>query len=108
MTSNLKKEIVQRLTQNMLDLQLLRFISVEPTWGYKIKKSVETELEIKLRNGVLYPALNAMENEGFVSSRKQQQNGRCRKIYSLTPKGKEYLDAYYAVIKDQLKTKPGN
>jgi len=103
MTSNLKKEIVQRLTQNMLDLQLLRLISIEPTWGYKIKKSVETELDIKLRHGALYPTLNVMENCGLVYSRKQQQSGRCRKIYSLTPKGKEYLDAYYAVIKDQLK-----
>ena len=105
MTSDLKKQIVQRLTRDMLDLQLLRLIDVEPTWGYKIKKSVESNLDNKLRHGALYPTLNAMEQEGLVASQRQQQSGRARKIYSLTPKGKEFLDAYYSVLKDQLKGK---
>jgi DNA-binding PadR family transcriptional regulator len=107
MTSDFKKQIVQRLTRDMLDLQLLRLISAEPTWGYRIKKSVEADLDIKLRHGALYPTLNAMEKEGLVASKRQQQSGRSRKIYSLAPKGKEYLNAYYAVLKEQLKDKPG-
>jgi PadR family transcriptional regulator PadR len=106
MTSDFKKKIARRLTRDMLDLQLLRLINAEPTWGYKIKKSVETDLDIKLRHGALYPTLNAMEQDGLVASRRQQKSGRSRKIYSLTPKGKEYLDAYYAVLKEQLKDWP--
>jgi DNA-binding PadR family transcriptional regulator len=107
MTSDFKRQIVQRLTRDMLDLQLLRLISAEPTWGYRIKKSVEADLDIKLRHGALYPALNAMEQEGLVASKRHQQSGRSRKIYSLTSKGKEYLNAYYAVLTEQLKDKPG-
>jgi len=105
MVSDIKKQIVQRLTRDMLDLQLLRFIDAEPTWGYRIKKSVEADLGIKLRHGALYPTLNAMEREGLVESQRQPQSGRARKVYSLTPKGRNLLDAYYAVLKEQLKNK---
>jgi len=38
MEENLKKEIVQHITKNLLDIQILTLISKEPTWGYKIKK----------------------------------------------------------------------
>jgi PadR family transcriptional regulator, regulatory protein PadR len=103
--SEYKKEIVRRLTKNLLDIQLLRLIDAEPMWGYKIKKTFETDLGIKLRHGALYPTLNALEQQGLVTSKKQQQNGRARKIYSLTPMGKECLQAYYAVLKEQIKNK---
>jgi len=103
MGSDIKKQIVQRLTRDMLDIQLLRFIDAEPTWGYKIKKSVEANLGIKLRHGALYPTLNAMEKEGLVESQREPQNGRARKVYTLTPKGKKLLSEYYAVLREQLK-----
>ncbi len=105
MTTDYKQEIIQRLTKNLLDLQLLRLIASEPMWGYKIKKTFEANLGIKLRHGALYPMLNYLEKEGFVTSQKQPQNGRARKVYTVTPKGQEYLNAYYAVLKDQTKTK---
>ena len=103
MTQNNKTQIIQRLTKTLLDIQLLRLIGQEPTWGYKIKKTFETELGIKLRHGALYPTLNSLEQSGFVVSQKQTQAGRARKTYTLTLKGKEYLEAYYAVLRDQLK-----
>jgi PadR family transcriptional regulator, regulatory protein PadR len=104
-SSDFKKQINERLTKNLLDIQLLRFINAEPTWGYKIKKNVESDLGIKLRHGALYPTLNALEQQGLVVSKKQQKSGRARKIYSLTPQGTENLAAYYAVLKEQLKNK---
>jgi len=106
MTSEHKKQILQRITIDLLDIQLLRFIDAEPMWGYKIKKTVEAELEIKLRHGALYPTLNALEQQGLITSQKQQKDGRSRKIYNLTAKGQEFLQDYYEVLKDQLKIKP--
>ena len=32
------KEIVRRVTKNLLDIQMLRLIQTQPMWGYKIKK----------------------------------------------------------------------
>ena len=105
MTEDYKKEIIQRITRNLLDTQLLRLVEAEPMWGYKIKKTVENNLNIKLRHGALYPMLNNLEKEGFLTSQNQRENGRARKVYSITEKGREYLESYYAVLKDQMKAK---
>ena len=105
MTEDCKKEIIERITKNLLDIQLLRLIDTDSMWGYKIKKTVQKHLGIKLRHGALYPTLNTLEQTGLLNSQIQKQNGRERKIYSLTPKGKQYLQDYYSVLEDQLKTK---
>ncbi len=100
-----RREIIQRLTRDLLDIQLLRLLRAEPMWGYKIIKAFERELGIKLRHGALYPTLNCLEKGGFLVSEKKPQNGRARKIYSLTPKGREYLSTYFAVLREQMKVK---
>ena len=102
MTENVKKEIVQRITKNLLDLQLLRLIQEQPMWGYMIKKQVETKFDVKLRHGALYPLLNSMEENGFLTSQTQQQGGRIRKVYAITSKGKEYVAAYSEILKEQI------
>jgi len=104
MTEVYKKEIAKRLTKDLLDIQLLRLIDIENIWGYKIKKTFENDLGIKLRHGALYPTLNQLEQQGFLTSQTQKQNGRSRKTYTTTPKGKQYLQDYYAILKEQLKT----
>jgi len=98
----LRKEIVQRITKNLLDIQLLRLIQTQPMWGYKIKKEVETKFDVRLRHGALYPLLNAMEQKGFITSQKQQQGGRTRKVYTITKNGKEYIETYKGILKEQL------
>ncbi len=108
MTEDRRKEIVQRITKNLLDIQLLRVLENEPMWGYKIKKTFETDYGVKLRHGALYPTLNSLELGGFLSSQKQQHEGRARKTYSVTVKGKEFLESYYDVLKEQIKKKPSN
>jgi PadR family transcriptional regulator len=102
MSETYKKEIVQHIIRNLLDIQLLRIIQTEPTWGYRIKKHVETKFNIKLRHGALYPALNSLEQKGFVESKKQQKDGRSRKVYNITENGKIYLQEYYNILQEQL------
>ncbi len=77
-------------------------VKAQPLWGYKIKKQVEANFNVKLRHGALYPALNALEHNGFLESQKEQKDGRARKVYSITAKGKEYLQSYYSIVKEQL------
>jgi DNA-binding PadR family transcriptional regulator len=72
-------------------------------WGYKIKKHMETNYEVKLRHGALYPLLNALEQKGYLKSQKQQQGGRTRKVYAITKKGEEYIEAYNTILKEQIK-----
>jgi DNA-binding PadR family transcriptional regulator len=104
LAENFKKEIVQRITRNLLDIQILKLVKAEPMWGYKIKKQIETQYGIKLRHGALYPLLNKLEREGFLKSQKQQQGGRTRKTYTITQKGKEYIETYHNVLKEQIET----
>jgi PadR family transcriptional regulator PadR len=99
---NIKKEIVQRITRNLLDIQILRLLNAEPMWGYKIKKEVETKFGVRLRHGALYPLLKSMEQKGLIKSKRQQQGGRTRKVYAMTEKGREYIEAYDIVLKEQI------
>ncbi len=73
MSETYKKEIVQHIIRNLLDIQLLRIIQAEPTWGYKIKKQVETDFNIKLRHGALYPTLNSLEAERLCGEHKTKK-----------------------------------
>jgi DNA-binding PadR family transcriptional regulator len=103
LSEQFKKEIVQRITKNLLDIQILRLIQTQPMWGYKIKKQAETKFGVRLRHGALYPLLNALEQKSFLTSQKQQQGGRTRKVYSITKKGNQYVQTYDDVLKEQIR-----
>jgi DNA-binding PadR family transcriptional regulator len=102
MSEAFRKELVQRITRNLLGIQILRLIQTQPMWGYKIKKQAEAKFNVKLRHGALYPLLNKLENEGFVTSEKQTKGGRTRKVYTITKKGEQYLEAYKVILKEQI------
>jgi DNA-binding PadR family transcriptional regulator len=102
LTEDPKKQIVQRINRNFLDILILRLIQAEQMWGYKIIKKTEKLFGIKLRHGALYPLLKTLETEGYVKSEKITQRGRVRKVYEITPKGIELVDAYYDFLKEQL------
>ncbi len=105
MTEAYQTELEQRIIKNLLDVQLLRMVQTQPLWGYKIKKNVEANFNMKLRHGALYPMLNELERKGFLTSERQTKGGRSRKVYNITTKGKEYLHSYYSILKNQLKEK---
>lgn len=100
-----KKELVQRITKNLLDIQILRLIQQRPMWGYMIKKQAERKFDVKLRHGALYPLLNAMEKDSFLTSEKQAKGGRTRKVYMITWKGIHYLEIYDSILREQLNRK---
>jgi len=99
-----RKQIVQRIGRNFLDIMILRLIRTQPTWGYKIIKTMETSYGVQLGHGALYPLLNALEKSGFLQSRREKHGGRIRKIYEITPKGIQLVDAYHNVLKEQIET----
>jgi len=102
LTEDPKKRIVQRISRNFLDILILRLIQAEPMWGYKIIKKTERLFGIKLRHGALYPLLNSLEANRYVKSKRVTKGGRVRKVYAITPKGKQLVDAYLDFLKQQL------
>jgi DNA-binding PadR family transcriptional regulator len=105
MSEKYKKEIVQHIIRNLLEIKLLRIVQAQPTWGYKIQKQVETDFNIKIRHGALYPALNSLEKKGFLESTTRQKGKRARKVYALTENGRIYMNTYYNTIKEMLDEK---
>ena len=91
------------MTRNLLDVQVLRLIRSRPMWGYMIKKQAETRFSVTLRHGALYPLLNSLEKESFLTSEKQSKGGRTRKVYAITEKGEQFLEAYDSVLREQVK-----
>ena len=103
MSESFTKELVQRMTRNLLDVQILRLIQAQPMWGYKIKKEVTTKFGLTLRHGALYPLLNTLAKKSFLTSREQKRRGRTIKVYSITEKGEKYLQSYENALREQLK-----
>jgi PadR family transcriptional regulator PadR len=63
-------------------------------YGYELARAIrETTREaISLGEGVLYPALHAMESRGFLKTRRRTISGRTRVYYTITLKGHRRLD----------------
>ena len=101
-SQSFKKEIVQRIFRNFLDVMVLRLIRKEPMWGYKIIKFVEDTYGLVLRHGALYPLLNSLEKKGLLRSKKEAKNGRIRKVYEITSKGIQFVDAYNNFLQNQV------
>ncbi len=67
-----------------------------PRHGYAIAREIERRSRDALQagEGALYPALRALEREGWVVSRWQtQESGPARRIYELTDEGQARLAA---------------
>ena len=105
MSDPYKERLVQRITKNLLDVQILRLVQMRPMWGYMIKKYAQTKFDVKVRHGALYPLLNNLEKESFLTSEKQSKGGRKRKVYMITQKGRHYLETYDGILREQLSRK---
>jgi PadR family transcriptional regulator AphA len=47
-----------------------------------------------MSDGQIYPQLKSLAEHGYVTGERETQGGRERVVYSLTPKGREALDAW--------------
>ena len=105
LTENASKQLVQHIVRNLLEIHILRLINLEPTWGYNIIKKIKTLYDIKIRHGALYPLLNKLETDNYIKSKREIQKGRIRKTYIITQKGKQLIQTYYHILKQQLEEK---
>ena len=48
--------------------------------------------EFDLAEGTLYPALHRLESSGLLASERTEHNGRPRRVYSLTARGRTALE----------------
>ncbi|MCP4754060.1 MAG: PadR family transcriptional regulator [Proteobacteria bacterium] len=74
----------------MQDMILLGFLLDGERTGYQIKKLMEnsTNFFFNTSLGSIYPAFKKLETQGMVRMRQKVDEGRVKKIYSITAEGK--------------------
>lgn len=77
-----------------VDLLLLATLRQGPRHGYAIVEQLRDESEgaFDLAEGTVYPALYRLERAGLLSSTWTKAEGRRRRVYRLTRRGRAELD----------------
>ncbi len=84
------------LVYGSLDMLILRTLQWGPTHGHGIAKSIErlSEESLKVEHGSLYPALQRLQQEGWITAEwGVSKNNQRAKYYRLTASGRRQLTA---------------
>src|SRR5436190_1569638 len=101
----IEKELVAASTEPLI----LSLLSKGESYGYELIQEVKglSEDKIKWTDGMLYPVLHRMEDNGWIKSRWVEiENGRKRKYYSIKRDGRQALKAkreQWAVVSSVLR-----
>lgn len=87
-----KKELVAASTEPLI----LSLLCKGESYGYAIIQDIKarSQDQIQWTDGMLYPVLHRLEDNGWIKSRWVEiENGRKRKYYSIKREGKKALEA---------------
>ena len=75
------------------ELLILTLLRQEEMYGYEIVQAIRnrTGAVIEVGEGVVYPVLHSLEQQGALQSQRRAVNGRSRIYYSVTPAGARRL-----------------
>ena len=82
------------LLKGTLDMLVLQTLSVRPLHGYGIAQQIEalSEDALRVEQGSLYPALERLQNKGWVTSKwGESPTGRKARYYTITASGRRQL-----------------
>lgn len=81
------------LLKGSTSMLVLSVLSNKDLYGYKIIRELEVQSEnaFNMSEGTLYPILHALEKEKYLISYWQEIDGRNRKYYQITEKGRKKL-----------------
>jgi PadR family transcriptional regulator, regulatory protein PadR len=95
------KKFQKELQAGITALVLLSVLnrSGEPMYGYQIAKLIgEAREEFSSQQGVLYPALRSLENNGMLQSLVEPSvSGPPRRYYTITAAGRETLERWQEI-----------
>jgi PadR family transcriptional regulator PadR len=90
-------EIDRELLKGSVSLLLLNLLSRGSMYGYEIlqEASRRSANAFEFKEGTLYPALHQLEKKGLIQAEwRTGENGRERKYYALTAKGRKSARDY--------------
>ena len=83
------------ILQGTLDLLILRILIFGPRHGQGVARAIQTQSEeaLLVDHGSLYPALQRLEDRGFISAEwGVSDNNRKARFYTLTKAGRKQLE----------------
>jgi PadR family transcriptional regulator PadR len=89
-----------QLKRGTLDICVLASLLNEDSYGYKIIQSLNGVVDIS--ESTLYPILRRLESSECLTSYSVEHNGRLRKFYSITSKGRDRVKEYLQDFKELL------
>ncbi len=100
-----------QLRKGTFELAILLLLKNEAMYGYEITKGLQEDSTFPIADGSVYPILKRMNTNKWISSYKEEHEGRNRKYYYLTDLGVEVLESrwneFFSVYSflDNLKAK---
>lgn len=76
----------------LLDACVLSVLQKEDTYGYVLTQTLKDILGIS--ESTLYPVLRRLQKDGFLTTYDQPWQGRNRRYYTITEKGREQAELY--------------
>lgn len=81
-----------QLGASLLDACVLAVLLREDTYGYILTQNVREVMSIS--ESTLYPVLRRLQKEEYLTTYDKSYQGRNRRYYTITNKGKEQLKEY--------------
>ena len=85
-------QIRKQTLDGNVETLIMAVLAEGPSYGYAIVRDLKKRSQglLKLGEGTIYPVLYRMEDKTLISSKwMHAENGRQRKYYRLTPRGKK-------------------
>ena len=90
-----------QLKRGLLEICVLAALRGEDSYGYKIIRDLSSCVAIS--ESTLYPILKRLEGMGCLTVYSTEHNGRLRKYYRLTEKGRERIAEFLREWDDVMK-----
>lgn len=81
-----------QLKRGILEVCVLKALQKQDSYGYQIIKDISAH--VKISESTLYPILKRMESSDFVTEYSVEHNGRLRKYYHITGKGRRRIEDF--------------
>ncbi|VEU82433.1 PadR family transcriptional regulator [Acholeplasma hippikon] len=90
-----------QIKKGLLDFCVLAALFSEDSYGYKLIQDTSDLIEIS--ESTLYPILRRLEENKYLVSYTKEYQGRLRKYYGITSKGKQQVHQFLNEWKDMKK-----
>lgn len=77
----------------LLDACVLAVVMREDTYGYKLTQEVKQIMDVS--ESTLYPVLRRLQKDGYLRTYDKTFQGRNRRYYTVTKKGREQFQQFY-------------